>query len=172
MVLPFNVEAELPNWVVRLFYWKERGIVMKTVVTVSIVLVFLGLAYGEETYTITGEVSFQYDGDIYVCICNLEEWTEILRPRHEFSDSKCNFIAMNNELQKAGATPFKLEGITKGTYVIVGYQDNNKNGMVDYENYILNEPWQTYKESSTNQPMWNQIKFDLEKDLAGIKIQM
>ena len=147
---------------------------MKAVVTVSVVLFFLGMAYGEETFTINGDVLFQHDGDIYVCICNLEQWTEFLRPRHEFSDSTCNFIAMNNELQKAGATSFKLEGIPKGTYVIVGYQDNNKNGMVDYENYILNEPWQTYRDSgrSTNQPKWDEIKFDLEKDLAGIKIQM
>jgi uncharacterized protein (DUF2141 family) len=81
---------------------------------------------------------------------------------------------MNNELQKVGTTSFKLEGIPKGTYVIVGYQDNNKNGMVDYENYILNEPWQTYKDSGriTNHPKWDKIKFNLEKNIGGIKIQL
>ena len=105
---------------------------MKAIVTVSIVLVFLGIAYGEETYTITGNVSFQYNGDIYICVCNLEQFAEFQRPNHELSEPPCKFIAMNSELEKAGEVSFKLEGIPKGTYVIIAYQDNNKNSKVDF----------------------------------------
>ena len=39
---------------------------------------FLGNVFGEETYTITGDISFQYDGDIYIRICTMEEWAEFL----------------------------------------------------------------------------------------------
>ena len=37
---------------------------------------FFNVANAEEKYTITGNVSFQYDGDIYIRICTLEEWAE------------------------------------------------------------------------------------------------
>ena len=37
---------------------------MKVIGMIFIILVFLGNAFGEETYTITGDISFQYYGDI------------------------------------------------------------------------------------------------------------
>ncbi len=132
------------------------------------------VAHAEEKYTITGDVSFQYDGDIYICLCTKEEWREFLIPGHELAQPPCKFIKMNSDLKKAGKVSFKLDNIPKGIYVIVTYQDVNKNKKVDYENYLMNEPWGTYKEGdpAATMPSWDLRKFTLEKDIEGIKIQM
>ena len=135
---------------------------------------FLNVAHAGEKYTITGDVSFQYDGDIYICLCTRAEWSEFQRPGHELSQPQCKFIKMNSDLKKAGKVSFKLDSIPKGTYVIVAYQDVNKNKKVDFENYIMNEPWGTYKEGNpaSSMPTWGLVRFNLENDIEGIEIQM
>ena len=117
---------------------------MKVIGIILIILVFLGNAFGEETYTITGDISFQYDGDIYVRICTMEEWAEFLGPNYELSVPPWKMIKMNSETKKTGEVSFKLDSIPKGTYVIVAYQDVIKNQRVDYEGLHINEPWGTY----------------------------
>ena len=132
------------------------------------------VAHAGEKYTITGDVSFQYDGDIYICLCTSEKLAEFQRPGHELSQPQCKFIKMNSDLKKAGKVSFKLDSIPKGTYVIVAYQDVNKNKKVDFENYNMNEPWGTYKEGNPHgdSAIWGLVKFNLEKDIEGIEIQM
>ena len=147
---------------------------MKVIGIVLITLVFAGIAVGDETYTISGDVAFQYDGDIYICLFTLEKYAEFQRPGYDLSASKCNYIKLNADLKKAGKISFKFDGIQKGTYGIVSFQDVNKNRKVDLENYCPNEPWGSYKESDPTFSSidWNAIKFDLEKDITGINIQM
>ncbi len=45
-----------------------------------ILVIYFGLhfnvAHAGGKHTITGDVSFQYDGDIYVCLFNLEKYAE------------------------------------------------------------------------------------------------
>jgi len=132
------------------------------------------VAHAGEKYTITGDVSFQYDGDIYICLCTKAEWSEFQRPGHELSQPECKYIRMNADMKKVGKVSFKFESIPKGTYVIVAYQDVNKNKRVDFENFIMNEPWGTYKEGypGANMVTWGMVKFNLENDIEGIEIQM
>jgi len=135
---------------------------------------FFNAAHAEEKYTITGEVSFQYDGDIYIRICTMDEWAEFLRPNYELSVPPWKMIKMNSETKKAGEVSFKLDSVPKGTYVIVAYQDVIKNQRVDYEGLHIKEPWGTYKEDDylDNRPRWDIIKFNLEKNIGGIKIKL
>jgi uncharacterized protein (DUF2141 family) len=79
---------------------------------------------------------------------------------------------MNADLKKAGKVSFTFDSVPKGTYCIVALQDVNGNGKVDFANYIISEPWGSYKDVSTTGESWGNSKFDLEKDIAGIKIQM
>ena len=81
---------------------------------------------------------------------------------------------MNSELQREGKVPFKLDNIPKGTYVIIAYQDVNNNKKVDFENYMMNEPYGTYKETDpvSCQPSWSYSNFSLDKDIEGIKIEI
>ena len=131
------------------------------------------VAHAEEKYTITGDVSFQYDGNIYICLLTMEEFRDFYRPRHKLSQSPCKVIQMNTDLKKAGKVSFTFDNIAKGTYCVFTYQDVNMNGEVDFAGHNPIEPWGSYKEGAIEiNPSWAMVKFDLERDIAGIKIEM
>ena len=135
-------------------------------------LLALTFAYAEEKFTVSGEVTFQYDGDIYICLLTKKEFQDLNTRRHKLSQSPCKVIQMNTDLKKAGKVSFRFDNVPKGTYCVFTYQDVNKNGEVDFENYIINEPWGSYKETTRSIPLWGMVKFDLVKDITGITIQM
>ena len=144
----------------------------------KLVPLFIGLcllfsfAFAEENYKLSGEVTFSYDGDIYLCLLNMEGWRDFQTPRHELSQLKCKVIKMNADLRGAGKVSFKFDSVPKATYCIVALQDVNNNGKADFENYIISEPWGSYKDVSTTGSSWGNIKFDLVEDITGLKIQM
>jgi uncharacterized protein (DUF2141 family) len=151
----------------------ERRLVMRFIGIVIFLLVFVAFVYGAESYTISGDATFQYDGDIYICLYNLQKYSEFQTRGHELSLSECKYIRMNADLKKAKQVSFKFESIPRGTYTVVGYQDENGNGKVDFEGPIIKEPWGTYKERDpVISPTWDQIKFELEENLSGIKIEI
>lgn len=135
-----------------------------------LVLFALNLAHAEETFTISGEVNFQYDGDIYICLFTMEDLRDFTRPHHELSQSPCKAIPMNADLKKAGKVSFKFDNVAQDTYCLVSYQDVNMNGQVDFVNYSIDEPFGIYKPWGNF--IWQKIKFDLQKDMAGIRIDM
>ena len=141
------------------------------------VLLFIGLglllsvASAEENYTLSGEVTFFKDGDIYICLLNMDGWRDFQTPGHELTSQECKVIKMDADMKEAGKVSFKFEGVPKGTYCVVALQDVNNNGKVDFANYMISEPFGSYKELGIAWN-WNEIKFDLEKDITGIKIKM
>ena len=146
---------------------------MRLIVIVVTAFILVSVAYGEDNFTLSGDVNFKYNGDIYICLFNLEKYAEFQKPGYNLSQPECQHTKMSAELKKAEKVSFRFESIPKGTYCIVSYQDENMNGKVDFENYIINEPWGTYREgdpimSST----WDLIKFELVENVSGIKIQM
>ena len=131
------------------------------------------IALADEKFSLSGEVSFQYDADIYICLFTMEDVQYL--PQNELLPPKCQAIRMNANLKEARKVSFKFDSIPKGTYCIATFQDVIKNRKVDYKNYQINEPFGTYKEQGPecgNQLDWNMIKFNLEKNITGIKIQM
>ena len=146
--------------------------VKKAMLLLGILFMALGFAYAEEKYTISGEVTFQYDGNIYICLLTMEEFRDFNIPRHILSESPCKVIHMNTDLKKAGKVSFTFDNVPKGTYCVFTYQDVNMNGEVDFENYNMNEPWGCYKETMHSIPSWGTVKFDVEKNIAGITIEM
>ena len=144
--------------------------VMLFLATLSLVS---ALAYSEHKYSISGEVAFQYDGNIYICLLTSEGFRDFNLPGHELSQSPCKVVQMNADLKKAGKVSFTFDNKPKGTYCVFTYQDVNMNGKVDFENYRMNEPWGSYKEGAIGlSPTWQKLKFDLQKDIARIKIEM
>ena len=138
----------------------------------SIALLF-SVALAQENYTLSGEVTFSSDGDIYICLLNMEGWRDFQRPGHELTSQECKVIKMNADLKAAGIVSFKFENVSKGTYCIVALQDVNNNGKVDFANYVISEPWGSYRNVEAGDSWtWDNVKFDLEKDITGIKIQM
>ena len=102
----------------------------------------------------------------------MEEFRDFTIPRHTLSESPCKVIHMNTDLKKTGKVSFTFNNIPKGTYCILTYQDVNMNGEVDFENYDFNEPWGSYKETIHAHPSWGVVKFELEKNITGITIEM
>ncbi len=145
----------------------------KLMLLLGILFMVFAFAYAEEKFTVSGEVTFQYDGDIYICLLTMEGFQDFHRARHELSQSPCKVIHMNADLKKAGKVSFTFDNVPKGTYCVFTYQDVNMNGEMDFEVYEINEPWGSYKEAFIEgSPTWRKIKFDLMKDIAGITIEM
>ena len=145
----------------------------KVILLLAFFLLVSAFAYAEEKFTVSGEVTFQYDGSIYICLLTMEEFRDFIIPGHKLSQSPCKVTQMNTDLKKAGKVSFMFDNIPKGTYCVFTYQDVNMNGEVDYEGLDMNEPCGSYKEGAIGvYPSWGIIKFDLEKDITGIKIEM
>jgi len=97
---------------------------------VGLALLF-SVALAEEKYTLSGEVTFRKDGDIYICLLDMEGWRDFQNPRNELSQLKCQVIKMNVSLKEAKKVSFKFDNVPKGTYCIVALQDINNNGNID-----------------------------------------
>jgi hypothetical protein len=140
---------------------------------------FLGLsllfsiALAEENYTLSGEVTFQNDGDLYICLLTKEGFRDFQTPGHELTPEKCKVIKMNADLKAAGKVSFKFDNVPRGTYCIVALQDVNNNGMADFAQHRISEPLGSYKEGDPTLALpWDDVKFDLKKDITGIEIRM
>jgi len=70
----------------------------------GIVLMVSSFAYAQEKFTISGEVTFQNDGNIY--LLTKEEFRDFTIPRHQLSQSLCKVLQMNTDLKKAGKVSF------------------------------------------------------------------
>jgi uncharacterized protein (DUF2141 family) len=82
---------------------------------------------------------------------------------------------MNSDLKKVGKVSFKFDSIPKGTYCILTFQDVNMNQKIDVVGLTITDPQGSYKENVSPLAcalVWSDIKFDLERDLTDIKIQM
>jgi uncharacterized protein (DUF2141 family) len=134
----------------------------------------LSVAYAGGSYTLSGNVTFQYEGDIYVCLYTKEGWRDFQTPGHKLSPQECNVTKWNGKVKKAGKVPFRFENIPKGTYCIVAYQDVNSNGKVDYQGHQIKESWESFQEMdpAVVHSTWDMVRFDLEKDITGIEIHM
>ena len=149
---------------------------LRKLVPLSVGLAFLfNVALAEENYTLSGEVTFKKDGDIYICLLNMEGWRDFQYPRNELSQLKCQVIKMTADLKAAQKVSFKFDNVPKGTYCIVALQDVNNNGKADFENYAISEPRGSYRSPEIGSGAgntWNNVKFDLEKDITDIKIKI
>jgi uncharacterized protein (DUF2141 family) len=140
---------------------------------IIIPMIFIvSIAYAGENCTISGEVSFRDDGDIYICLFTKNEFLDY--PKHKLSRPQCQRVKMNSDLKKVGKVSFKFDSILKGTYCILTFQDVNMNQKIDIVGFTTTDPQGSYKEqvSPLSCLVWSEIKFDLERDLTDIKIQM
>ena len=134
----------------------------------------MGATYAGENYTISGEVTFQYDADIYIGLYT----TEAYKLYHERTPSPpyLQIIKLDPELKKAGRTSFKFLKIPKGTYGIIAFQETIKNEKFDVKPWfgVSDEPFGCYKAlpPDVSVPNWDMIKFDLGENITGIEIQM
>jgi hypothetical protein len=143
--------------------------VKKAILFLGFLLMVSSFTYAEEKYSISGVVYFQNDSDIYMNLVTIETFpnrSEPLPPPFGM------YIKLTPEQRKAKKFPFKFKKIPKGIYFIVAFQDLNKNKKLDREGGTRPvEPYGTYKKFEFF-PDWNQLKFIVDKDITGIKINI
>lgn len=146
---------------------------MKVIRIIATMIFLVSIAYAGGNHTISGEVSFKNDGDIYLCLDTVEKFAENYSTR-DYVSTGCQVIKINADLKKAGKVAFMFVNVPKGIYGLIGFQDVNGNGKLDTENLMISEPFGSYKEQGPEWSTfrWEEINFKLEGDILGINVQM
>ena len=142
--------------------------IIKSIIIFYTLFLITVQAYSGETCTVDGTIRTPYDGDIYIGLYTKTCWQN---HRDGFpSYPYFQIIRVTGDLVKAKKIPFKFEGIKKGNYCIIAYQDKNKNGNIDrlLGGHII-EPRGLYKESIM-EPCWKNMSFKLEQNLKNVEI--
>ena len=128
-------------------------------------------AYGQENFTVSGEISFHEEkGQILVWLKTQEEFEKRIEPR---IPSRSLTVKPNPQQLKAKKVAFKFVDIPKGIYGIYCIQDFNKNGKLDHsaETVMPIEPYGYSGPAYFGPAQWEDIKFNVEKDVSGIEIK-
>lgn len=133
-------------------------------------LIIPNITSSEETFSVSGEISIIDKGDIHAAIYSQEDWANIKDKTP--SPPYLQIINLTPEQIKTKKVPFEFQDIKKGTYCIRVYQDVNQNGKLDRK--LMGTPAEPLGEyrSPLTWSSWNDMKFDVAKDIAGIEIQM
>jgi uncharacterized protein (DUF2141 family) len=143
---------------------KWRCIMIRRAMLICILLSFgASLSYGQDKFSVSGELSFLKEGDIYIGLYTQEEWQDRrVKPP--------NFVLhlKPKEAHKQGSKlPFKFDGVPGGTYGVYAFQDENGNGKQDWRRGSFSlEPWGTYRHTTTAE--WHEVNFDVKADIDGI----
>ena len=134
-------------------------------------LIIPNIASSEETFSVSGEISIVDKGDIHVGIYTQEDWSNI-KDNKTPSPPYFQIINLTPEQIKTEKVPFEFQDMKKGTYCIRVFQDVNQNGKIDRKLMgTATEPFGYYR-SPEVWPSWNDMKFEVDKDIEDIEIQM
>ena len=127
-------------------------------------------AYGQENFTVSGEISFQEEkGQLFILLRTQEEhelWSKPAIP------ARILIIKPNQQQLQAKKVTFKFVAVPKGSYCIFCFQDLNENGKQD-RSPQTGEPTepQRYSGPVIWHAQWDEIKFEVDKDVSGIEIK-
>lgn len=113
---------------------------------VMLICILLSVAvlssYGQEKFSVSGELGFLRDGDMYIGLYRLEEWKDRrVKPPHLFLCLK-----PGSEHKKVSKVPFKFDEVEGGIYGNYAFQDVNGNGKQDCRGGAFSlEPCATYR---------------------------
>jgi uncharacterized protein (DUF2141 family) len=132
---------------------------------IAVVLFMVCLVFAEDKCTVSGEVLYSKDADIYVCLFSQATWPSWKRelPPSPFTQTV--------KASPSGRASFTFKEVPKGDYLIMAFADENKNGKLDCDTagFFL-EPASFYK-PSIQHTNWYDQKFEVDKDVTGINIK-
>ncbi len=136
-------------------------------VTLSVLSRF---AHAQQTFTVSGEVTFPRDGDIYIELRTQAEQAKDEKPLPPHLLT----IKLTPEQRKANRASFKFVSVPRGNYCIKAFQDTNKNGELDFvEVSRLPAPIEPNGFYRPSWPVtWDNIKFEVDRDITEIKIEV
>jgi hypothetical protein len=125
-------------------------------------------AYGEEKYSVSGVLTFQEGEVIFVSLYTLDRFRDF-KNKPLPPEPYTHVIELSPEQKKAGRAAFTFKDIPKGTYGVIAFRESKKNLKRDRSQYFK-EPVSTYKMTAFS-GNWNDIKFEVNKDVRGIEIR-
>jgi uncharacterized protein (DUF2141 family) len=141
------------------------------ILILSFIFAFSISAYGQENYTVSGEISFQEEkGQLCVWLNTQEEYEQRSKP---VTPARILIIKPNPQQLQDKKVTFKFVAVPKGSYCIRCLQDLNGNGILDHspETGIPIESYRYSGQVSLFLAGWDDIKFQVDKDISGIEIK-
>ncbi|MEJ2723479.1 MAG: hypothetical protein P8175_02305 [Deltaproteobacteria bacterium] len=124
-------------------------------------------AYGDETYSVSGEVLFPNAELIVISLYSPERFKNCRNrplPPPPFSQ----ILEVNPEQRKAGRVRFTFPRIPTGTYGILAFRDKTAHRIIEQHGFKETLSGYTVNAFSAN---WEDIKIEVDRDITGIKIQ-
>jgi|GEM_PF-1466162 len=147
---------------------RVRGQRVKWVLVLAGIMVLGTPVYGEETYTVSGVVTFSEGEVVFVSLYTQDRFKEFKNsplPPEPYTQ----ILELSAEQRKAGRAEFLFKGLPKGTYGVIAFREMKRNLKRDRSQYFK-EPVSSYKMIAFS-GKWSDIKFEVNKDVRGIEIK-
>ena len=157
---------------------------------IAVVLTFFTLtaiptsAFGQDKFSVSGEITYWWkEGQIIVWLLTKEERKIDKKLVPKARSLKIELGSQNTQegakkKVKAETVTFEFVDVPKGTYGILCILDMNKNGKLDYPEGFdpgtipPTEPYAYSGPKSWGTAPWDDFKFNVDKDVSGLKIQL
>lgn len=160
----------------------KRIIIIVCALVLTSTLVY---AQTEEGFTVSGEITFEKSGNVYVSLITEEDFgkqehghqdKEEKQEQHK-EEQESPFRLMINvgeEELNAKKVSFTFEHVPAGTYAIRAFQDVNDNGKMDIGTFGPKEPWGNYraKRPRFRGPKFEEMAFEVKDNITDISIEL
>jgi len=138
------------------------------VLTLMVLMTMGTPAYGEEKYSVSGIVTFSEGEVVFVSLYTQDRFNDF-KNRPLPPEPYTQVIELSAEQRRAGKAEFLFKDIPRGTYGVVAFREIRKNVKKDRSQYFK-APVSSYKMIAFN-GNWNDIKFEVNRDVRGIEIR-
>ena len=136
----------------------------------AVALFTASIVFSQDKCTISGEVAYSGDSNIYVCLLNSTTWAPFVGRQKELPPSGFVQIVKANASSKAS---FAFKDVPKGDYVVRVFADENNNGKFDTDAMGFPiEPIGMYRRPEGGHHNWSEQKFEVDKDVTGIVVKV
>jgi len=138
------------------------------VLTLMVLMTMGTPAFGEEKYSVSGIVTFSEGEVVFVSLYTQDRFNDF-KNRPLPPEPYTQVIELSAEQRRAGKAEFLFKDIPRGTYGVVAFREIRKNVKKDRSQYFK-APVSSYKMIAFN-GNWNDIKFEVNRDVRGIEIR-
>lgn len=128
------------------------------------------LAFAQDKCTVSGEVVYSGDSNLYVCLLNPKTFAAAVGREKELPPPEFVQIVKANASGKAS---FAFKAVPKGEYAVHVFADENNNGKFDTDAMGFPiEPSRSYRRPEGGHFNWSEEKFEVDKDVTGIVMKL
>jgi uncharacterized protein (DUF2141 family) len=128
------------------------------------------LAFAQDKCTVSGEVVYSKDSNIYVLLLNSTTFAAASGRQKELPPP--GFVQIV-KASAAGKASFAFKDVPKGEYVVRIFADENNNGKFDCDTWGFPlERVSAFKPSKDGHANWQDQKFEVREDVTGIVVKL